>query len=419
MIRPALKLSNFYVKSTIFTVLSVAGAVFNYALYPVIAHVLNSSKFGDFTAILALSNQILGIMLTFNLVSIYFVKNFPEEEALHHAQTVQKLLAWFFLAATILTISLSPLLKSVLNIHSLYSFVILAIILLSSIPVIVWTGYLQGNKMLITVGLFNFTASLVKFIMAIIFAIWFGPTGGLFGVVIGTLAGLVILHHSAHIKLPEVRSIFAKFTREERKFLHNIKFYVLGAIFIVGGLSFLQNIDITYAKVLFSPNVAGVYSGVSILSNAIYYACFLLVWIILPEINPYNQKVNRRILKTGYKLIALIGVASFAVEYLFREKLTSTLLGSKFQGQGNIFVYATLFQISLVATTLLAYYLLIMRKSRVIILGALVILPCFILPFILAHNTRDMILTLFTSVASGTILFTIANVIFNTYRKQA
>jgi O-antigen/teichoic acid export membrane protein len=399
------KLSNFYVKSSVFTLLSIGGAIFNYALYPILAHVLSTSSFGDFTVILALSNQIFGIMLTFNLVSIYLVKIYSEDEARHHAQTIQKVLVWFFLSAILLTILSSPVLKNILHIHDLLSFVILAVILLMAIPVVVWTGYLQGNKMLIAVGAFNLFSSLAKFILVITLAMWLGPTGGLLGVVLGTGLGLVVLRKVAKIKLPEVKSVLLRFTQEERNFLHSIKLYVVEAIFIVGGLSFLQNYDITLAKNLFNSDVAGIYSGISVLSNALYYLSFLLIWIILPEIRIGDGRNNHRIMGTAYKLLGALVVVAVIGELLLKDIIPGLLLGHAFRGQGNLLLFATLYQLSLVSVTLYAFYLLVSRKKKAVMLSGLVVGGVLVVPAVFASTALQMITEMWLSLIGAVVLY--------------
>ena len=95
-----IKLEDFYIRSSLFAFLSLVGAILNYALYPSLAHVLNPTEFGDFAAIMAISAQLLGIILAFNLTSIYLVNTYPEDEAREKVQIIQKVLIWLFLGAT-------------------------------------------------------------------------------------------------------------------------------------------------------------------------------------------------------------------------------------------------------------------------------------------------------------------------------
>jgi O-antigen/teichoic acid export membrane protein len=170
---------------------------------------------------------------------------------------------------------------------------------------------------------------------------------------------------------------------------------------VVGGLGFLQNIDIIFAKGLFDKHTAGVYSGISILSNGVYYVAFLLVWIILPEIDIHNPALNRRLLRSSYKLLGLMAAGSLMVEVIFKGLITRKLLGSAFAGQGSILIFATLFQITLVAVTLYAFYLLVMRSVRSLLLGLNVIALCLVLPWLFGDTPKQMIISLWTAVLLG------------------
>lgn len=415
---PKINFSNFYASSGLFTILSLGGAIFNYLTYPVLARILDTSSFGNFTVTLALSNQIMAILLAFNVVSIYLVKNNSEEKAREKAQTVQKVLVWFFVAATFLVVAFSPLVKAMLKIDEPLTFLILAFMLLAAVPAVIWTGYLQGHKRLIQVGVYAFTGAFFKFILAITFGAMWGVVGALWGVLIGTVIGLFTLWMVAGIKLPKITSVFSPLATIEKTFVKSLILYVLGAIVIVGGLGIMQNIDIIFAKALFNKHTAGVYSGISILSNAIYYVAFLLVWIILPEIDPRNRASNKRILTSAYKLLLIMAAAALLVEVLFKDVLTTALLGSEFANQGQILIFATLFQLSLVAATLYAFYLLILRSRRSLLLGLSVILPSLLLPWQFSTSPQNMIVTLWVSVMLGVIIYFITNTIFKIVSKN-
>ncbi len=406
------RLSPFYVRSGIFTVLSLSGAALNYALYPILVRLLSTEDFGDFATIIAISNQVLGILLAFNILSIYLVKVKPEAEARKYAQILQQSLIKVFLAMTAVVLACSPFLQTLLKIDSLASFFVLTLILLFAIPPVIWTGYLQGHKELIRVGLFNFASALTKLVLVIALVILFGPVAGLWGVLGGTLAGLVVLRLSKGVKLPHLTSIFSKSESAERIFLKSLRSYTIGAIFVVGSLSFLQNVDITLAKAMFGPEQAGIYSGVSILSNALYYVAFLLVWIILPEVKIGDRVTNQRVLTTGYKLLAVLACLALLTQFVMRSFLAQTLLGEKFASQGQLLFFASAYQLSLVALTLYAYYLLVIRSRKALVLAATTLLSCLVIPAVFSNTTEDMIKLLWLSLVIGFGLYQIIGTLY-------
>ena len=401
----SIKLSNFYVRSGLFSVLSLAGAFFAYAIYPVLTRILNAQEFGDFAVIVALSNQLLGILLAFNIISIYLVKSRPEAEARSHAQIIQKTLLWFFLGASLVLLALSPFLNELLQIDNPAYFLVLGLILLTAVPGVIWTGYLQGHKELVRVGAFSLSSSLGKLVFASAFALTLGTVGGLLGMLMGTLVGLLVIYLAPGVKLPSLTSLFTKSDPAERKFLLGMKKYFLECMLVVGALGLLQNYDITLAKALFSPAEAGVYSGISVLSNALYFLSFLLIWIVLPEIKLGDNAVNRRVLGTAYKLLAGLSAAALAVELLLKDHLTGWLLGKNFAGGGELLIFATLYQLTLVAIALYTFYLLVTRQRRVVLLATACLLPAAVVPIIYADSPLEMVRLLWFALLAGTGLY--------------
>lgn len=397
----SLKLSNFYVRSGLFSLLSLIGAIFSYALYPALTHILTTKEFGDFAVVVAISNQLLGILLAFNVISIYLVKSQSEEKARSHAQTIQKTLIWLFLAATLLLLIASPYLNDLLKIQSSGYFLVLGLILLAAVPGVIWTGYLQGHKELVRVGVFNMTASLGKLVFATLLAISFGAVGGLLGMLSGALTGLIAIKLAPGVRLPNLSSLIKKSAPEEKQFLIGLKKYFIECLLVVGALGFLQNYDITLAKALFDPSQAGVYSGISVLSNALYFLGFLLIWIVLPEIKIDDHATNRRILGTAYKLLAALTASAVAVELLLKGYITRILLGDSFAGQGELLIFATLYQLTLVSISLYAFYLLVIRKRRAALLAATCLPITLILPALLASSPLEMIRLLWASLIIG------------------
>lgn len=413
------KAKNFYFRSSLFVILSLVGAAFNYALYPILVRILNTANFGDFAAIIAISNQILGLLLAFNIILIYLVKSQGEDKAKAHAEVIQKSLIWLLLLMTVVMLAFSPFLHNLLHIKNLSSFLLLSIILLAAIPAVVWIGYLQGHKEMVRIGVFNVGASLAKLILSVGLAMAFGTTGAIAGILGGTAVGLLILAIYPGVKLPSIKTVFQKSQPTEKSYLLSLGRYMLSCVFVVGALSFLQNYDITLAKALFPPDMAGVYSGVSILSNALYYVSFLVIWIIMPEIQINNRAVNRRVLGTAYKLLSALAIVSIGGEFLAKNFITKVLLGPDFASQGKILIFASLYQLTLVAITLYAFYLLVQRKRRSILLAGLVFGLALFLPAYLTSSLTSMIVILWISLLLAIILYGLIITIYTGFSRSS
>lgn len=400
-----LPISSFYFRSGTFGLLSLLAAGINYSLYPILVRILNNVSFGDFTVIIALSNQFLGLLLAFNVISIYLVKNFSEKSAREYAQAIQRRLIFFFLSVVGALIILSPFIEDFLQLNNIYSLLLLAVMLILAVPIVVWTGYAQGHKEMVRIGIYNLGASISKVLMACLLAFVFGSTGGVWGLLIGTFVGLLILRYYPGVTLPSIGSVLSKTTKESSAFLRQHRRFIFGSVLVVGGLSVLQNLDIVLAKVLFSPLEAGIYSGVSIISNALYYLGFLLIWIILPEIDPKDPTTNKRVMGTALKIYGLLAVLALSGAALFEGLITDILLGSSYASDSKLLIFAAFYQLALVGISLWVFYWLILRNLSAVWLGLLVITGAVSLPVIWAQNPLEMIQLMGVGVISGATVF--------------
>lgn len=394
-----LPVKNFYVKSSLFTIFSLLAAVCNYALYPILVRVLPVSDFGDFAVASATLNQTLAVLLTINIISIYLVKRYGEGDARTHAKAVQKALLWFFGVLCAIILLLWPFLQSIFKVEHSFILIPLILVLTLNIPLVVWNGYLQGNKELVRIGIGTFSSSFAKLVFAAMLGLLAGAVGAMFGILVGTLAGLIVLQLYPGVKTPGLETVLKKMSRAELNSLLKLRFYIIQVALVVGAFGILQSYDISLAKILFDPQIAGTYSGISILSTALYYLAFILVWIILPEISIDNRKINRRVLTTAYRLYFALAVVAVIFIILFGDTALPAVLGSAYSGKTDLLLFGALYQMTLVATVLYAYSLLVRQKKRAVLLAGLVFGLCTSLPALLGSaNPATMIRTLWLSI---------------------
>jgi O-antigen/teichoic acid export membrane protein len=285
------------------------------------------------------------------------------------------------------------------------------------VPYVIWTGYLQGHNQLLKVGVSAVAAALAKLAFALLFASLWGVSGALWGVLTGGVLGIVVVRLIAGMRLPSLRSSISSLSKTQGAFLGSVFYYVVGTVIVVGALGVLQNIDIVYAKALFSPAEAGVYSGISVLSNALYYVSFVLIWIVLSALTIENPRHNRRLLRTAYSLLGAMAAGAVLGEFLLRGMLSTFLLGSAFGGQGNVLIIASLYQVALVGVTLYAYYLLVLRRRRALLLAGCVLLSTVAAPAIFPPgDTTALIATLLLALLLGWTLYVIIRGVWGAWR---
>lgn len=380
--------NNFYSKSVLFTGLSLFAAGLNYALYPIIAHILSVGHFGEFSSLVALITQIGGVMLAFNVISIYFVAKYGEHESKLYLSIIQKGLIVVFLGLTFVTIIAFPVIGSALKISSLSDLIILTGILIFGIPAAVWSGYFQGNGEIVRVGVFAVAGSGAKLILAALGAYKWGLSGALFGILVGTLIGLVLFWLLPGSKPPLAESI--KIGKDDARTINRFSAIIWRSVLAVGILSFIQIIDLLSIKMLYSGTEAGQYAGVSTLSRIVFYVGFILIWVLLPEIAKATEKHRANLIRKSYAVYLGIAALSGLGAFMAGKQIIELLLGASYMIDRNIVVWAVILQSAILFVTFQSFVLLVLNKRVVgpLVVGLFALLLC---PLLLNNAVLDLV----------------------------
>jgi O-antigen/teichoic acid export membrane protein len=365
------KFSNFYIKSAIFGIFSIGAAFLNYLAYPVLTRVLNALEFGEFAVVISISSQILSVLLAFNILSIYTVKNYPDRHTEEILDSIQKVLLWVFLVFGFLVLITSPIITKILKLDNFLSIITILTIIICSVPITVWTGYLQGKRKTAQVGIANFFSSFIKLIAVSLFGILFGLSGSLLGFICASLLSVIIYALLAKTKLPRLTTILKKFDSNQKSALRGMQKQIVFTIVAVLSIGILQNIDIIFTKALFDATEAGRYSSIGLFSNTVYYLGFILIWIILPEIETLKPKHNLRLLRKAALSLCGIIILALTFNILLGKELINLIFGSTFINLQSVLSFSIIYQGSLALITLIIYYLLITSKFKTASLFAL------------------------------------------------
>jgi len=91
--------------------------------------------------------------------------------------------------------------------------------------------------------------------------------------------------------------------------------------------------DVILVKHFFSPELAGQYSGLSILGRIIFFLSGVIAVVMFPMSSEAHYKVNGengKILKQAFILVAVISLSSLIFYFLIPKFLIMALLGNKF-----------------------------------------------------------------------------------------
>lgn len=360
------------VNNGLFAILSLAGSALSYLLYPVLAKLIAPASFGDVSVVIALAGQLGGLLLAFNVVSIYIVDTHEQEHALRITETIQKIVIQVLLVATVVVTLMSPWLKQILHISSMWTILGLGLFLLSAVPVVVWTGFLQGHKEMARIGIYNAVVALAKLIGgAGLAAVGLGAPGAVVGILLGQLVGLWVIRKVPGAQLPSAAGSLSRITPAERETMRPLAGYVAESLTVVSVFSVLFAIDIILAKSLFAPYWAGLYAGVAALGRIIFFGANILTWIMLANLTHRDLAKSRVTLARNLGLIAGLGLLGVAGFWLASGLIVRQSLGASYQALAPQLWLTGLNQ--LIASLLYAYtlYLLVLRKSRPALLALL------------------------------------------------
>lgn len=355
-----------------FVFLSLVGSALNYLLYPILAKIITPTQFGDVSVVIAMAGQIGGLLLAFNVVSIYIVVTYDQTHAAKITSIIQKILIQLLLVVTVVVLLASPWLMQLLKISSPATILGLGLLLLLNVPGVVWTGYLQGHNELRRVGVYNTAAAAAKLLVAVgLCVLGFGATGAVIGLLAGQIIGLWVIHSHQGVRLPSISGVGSRVTPIELSLVKPLAWYVGESLVVVGIYSILFAIDIVLAKGLFTPNLAGLYAGVAALGRVVFFGANILTWILLANLRPQDPSKSRATLVRYLGLIAGLGAIAIGGFWLYGSLIVRLSLGHLYVRMAPQLWLAGTNQ--LIASLLYAYtlYQLVLRRSHPSILAVL------------------------------------------------
>lgn len=419
MLRKLYNSKNFYLNNSLYIVLSVAGAVLSYAIYPIMVRILSKESFGDFTVALAVSSQMASVFLAFNVVSLHITKK--HDDGVTILSYLQSKIIRIFLLFSLFVLITSPIIKTTLKLDSYLPLLATLLLMLLSIPAVIWLGFLQANKEMTRVGLYTFVTAFLKLIFAVVLALILQSSAAMFGVVVAQLIGVYVLSILPGKKTPPINFFNRSSTVFKDSKYAGLYKYLVSAILVTLMLSFAQNADTLLGKSLLSRDAAGSFVAVSSLSNVVYYTGFLLVWVVLSNLSMTDNKQNKKLLYRAFSLLIFMGIIASFIALIFEYFGLNILLGSKTAYFAGQLPREILYQSIMVVVTLYFYWRLTIRSKWVVVDSLIYMSPLLIMIARMGNTNYPIALmnTILISQLLGIILVALAvitrNVVFRLY----
>lgn len=222
-------------------------------------------------------------------------------------------------------------------------------------------GILQGQKKFFGLGANLIIESMIKVIFSVIFVliglrVYGAIAGVMIGIIIAFLLGIFFIR-----KVIKARRKTSKFT--------GIYLYNLPVIIAMTSIVLIYSIDVIIARIVFSPEEAGIYAFVSLIGKAIFFSSSAIGKAMFPLASEHfsNRIKTDKILKKSLIIISLISGFALIFFLLIPEQIIYVIsLGSSqyLPASGILFILGLAFTFASFSYALILYGLSIDRINK-------------------------------------------------------
>lgn len=312
----------------LYVVLSLFASALNYIIYPLIGRILPTSDYTDVTVALSLFTQISVFFSSIVAVTIGLSKVHDSDEIAVKIEALQRYLLKIFMYLLIVFFLLSPMFMKAANIPLIFA-VPLSIMLILSIPVSTISGYLNGKKQLIKLGIVLGLISTIQFTLAVLTAMF--TSSGIATMMAFSLAQLIstfVIYaiYSAE-KLPNpFRDLKLQKTLDDLKTKKIIAYsiWVAGALTV---LSIMQIADLLIVRKLVNVDIR-MYTDIYTISRIVFFVGTIFIWPFLGKVSIKSHKENSKSIISLLAVIVTITVVSISIMYFTGDKILNIIFGS-------------------------------------------------------------------------------------------
>ncbi len=258
-----------------------------------------------------------------------------------------------FFAYLIITIYLSDLLK--------IEFLLLAIsgiIIFSSFLLPVTRGIMQGEKRFRSLGLNMVSESLIKLFFSVLFVfLGFRVYGAIIGAIIGFIVSFVFSFYS----IKDILVVKEKITKTL-----GIYVYARPVFFITLVTILFYSIDIVIARIVFSPEISGMYAIASILSKAIFWGTHPISRAMFPlsAENNMNKNKSRNVFLNAFLILCGLIIVALFLFYFSPMFIVKIFSGKTLLESANILFYLGLGTSIISLANLILIYKLSLGRTK-------------------------------------------------------
>ncbi|EKD42911.1 MAG: hypothetical protein ACD_72C00535G0007 [uncultured bacterium] len=385
-------LSDSFVKNNIFYLTgSILIGAFNYLFYPVLGRLLTSTEFGEVQTLVTILSLATLFITIFGSATINIVANSTDDSERNSIiSQFRKLITGIALILAISLAILSPWLKNFFHFTSIYTFILLAALIPLNIPNILRTSFLQGKKQFYTTSINGVTLALGKLLASAAFVLIGLRVGGvLLGILFAQVVSLIYLYKKTNHDL--ILSSF-KTTKLTKRLLTETAYgtLILAVAFVT---TFFTTADVLFAKRFFSPEEAGLYSGIATVARIIFFISSPVVSVLFASVMIDNKAENSKLFKKAFIIMSILGLIPLIIFSLWPEMMIKILMGQKYIYKSHLLPYMGLALFLASINNALFMYYLALRKKFIAIIAVAGVGLTLIMSFLLPKSFENIILS--------------------------
>ncbi len=401
--------------NAVFFLGSLAVAIINYVYHPILSHFLSIQNFGDLEALIATYSQIGIITGIFGKIVINNISHKNQNTTSDHSGAIQQLYTCGLIVMTIVVgiiLIKSSSVVTAFHFQSYSSLIVLAGLALLSVPATFQTSALQGaQRFSSTIGT-NFLFAAGKLICAVILVLLGCSVSGAIGALaISQLITIIYTHKKSkkYFSMFSIKTIKWKFIIREIPYA----FLILSA---TGLVTILYTSDIIFVKRFFNAHDAGLYSGISTISNILFFATTSVAGVLLPSITRQRSfDENHVSLIKALAITTILGISGLSIFYLFPHAIISLFIGNSYSSFSN---YLPKISIMIFLVSLINIFMVFFLALRDYTLTIISLMGLCVLAFSLSlfHSSISSIINGFLCSSSLTLLFLIGYYLYYWYQ---
>ncbi|HUC20688.1 MAG TPA: oligosaccharide flippase family protein, partial [Candidatus Polarisedimenticolaceae bacterium] len=300
--------SSFLRNNVIYFIGSFGISVLNYLYYPVLGRLLQPADFGEVQTVMSFFLQTSIFMQVLGLVSIGVIARYrkPEERSRIIAE-YSRLAFYIGLCIFVITVLVSPFLKSFFQFDSVLPFIAFGLVVLVTVPLTFANSFLQAGHRFGDLSRSGIIASAAKLVLsALLVFIGLKAFGAIAAIALAQALALVY----TLFKTPDGKPVIMSGLRFKKP-----RFSVMRSELPYAGLVLVASLtvnvvlglDIIVIKHYFDPHTAGLYAGIATIARIIFYVTAPLALVLIASVKPANAKLNRQLLLRSAGLTLLTG----------------------------------------------------------------------------------------------------------------